>query len=295
MEAIQEIIELVLWTAYIKYERIVSLLIVAEPESGKTELMKKYRKNNGIYATKRFSAYGIETDLIEGRMNLLFDKPKILGHIIIYDFSMLFSFKPNTIDSTMAFLDAFTEEGLSPESTYAISYEKLEPFDGLKGGIIGGFNMEGFFTRGGSKLKRTIRQNIKKGGFFSRNLIVSYAISSAQLRMIFDSIVHGEYRTDEKYVNLIALNFPDHRINVSISEEYTRVLVDLSNDILEELYKDIGYKLKGIRLTKILIALAKANALRNKRTSVKREDIERISMLSRWMNLKFEKLKMGAF
>ena len=47
MKTIQDLIELTLWSAYIKGERIVSLLLVADPESGKTELMKKYRKNKG--------------------------------------------------------------------------------------------------------------------------------------------------------------------------------------------------------------------------------------------------------
>lgn len=60
IQPIQDLVELTLWTAYIKYERVCSLLIVANPESGKTELLKKYRKNNGIHLTKRFSAYGIE-------------------------------------------------------------------------------------------------------------------------------------------------------------------------------------------------------------------------------------------
>jgi hypothetical protein len=37
LEAIQDLIELVLWTLFVRGERIVSLLIVSDSENGKTE------------------------------------------------------------------------------------------------------------------------------------------------------------------------------------------------------------------------------------------------------------------
>ena len=48
LKAIQDTIEMVLWTLFIADERIVSLILGADPESGKTELMKKYAHNLGI-------------------------------------------------------------------------------------------------------------------------------------------------------------------------------------------------------------------------------------------------------
>ena len=65
LKAIQDLIELALWSAYINGERIVSLMLVADPESGKTELMKKYRKNKGIHVRRRFTAYGVIRDLTD--------------------------------------------------------------------------------------------------------------------------------------------------------------------------------------------------------------------------------------
>lgn len=113
LETIQDLIELGLWSAYVKGERIVSLLIVAEPESGKTELMKKYRKNRGVFVRRRFTSYGIIRDLLDGKMVLLFNSPKILGHLLVYDYATIFAFKSNTVDTTIEFLDALTEEGCS--------------------------------------------------------------------------------------------------------------------------------------------------------------------------------------
>jgi hypothetical protein len=79
IEPIQDIVELTMWTLYVKNEKPTSLMILAEPESGKTELIKKHRNNNGVYAVKRLTGYGIQNDLINGKIKLLFNNPKILG------------------------------------------------------------------------------------------------------------------------------------------------------------------------------------------------------------------------
>lgn len=88
---IQDLIELALYTLYIVKERIVSVMIVAFPESGKTELVKKYRSNNGVYPMRRSSAYGIIEAIRTGKLSPRFKKR--LGHLLIYDFSHLFSLR----------------------------------------------------------------------------------------------------------------------------------------------------------------------------------------------------------
>jgi hypothetical protein len=288
MEPIMDSVELTLWTAYVKHERTVSLLILAKPESGKTELLKKYRKNNGTISRRRFTAYGIIRDLKEGRIAVLFDKSKILGHFLIYDLRMLWGYKHNTVESNMDFLDGFTEEGLQPESSYAINPDDLNGYEGLKGGIIAGINPHGFFTPSG---KRTIKKNLLKGGFFSRNVIASYNITGNLLQKIFNSIVEGKYRCNKDFVNLIAIDFPSKRRKVAISAKHMRKLQDIAGDVLTELQEDLAEEYKGIRLFKSLVALAKASALREGRTRVERQDIERIRFLSNWMNVKMRNLK----
>ena len=117
MEAIQDLIELVLWTLYIMGERIVSLLLVADPESGKTELMKKYRENQGIHVRRRFTAYGIIRELIKQEIRLLFKSLRILGFFLVYDFAdILSTYKKNTVEGAIRFLNAFTQDGLSPDA-----------------------------------------------------------------------------------------------------------------------------------------------------------------------------------
>lgn len=290
IDPIQDLIELALYTPYIKSERVVSLMIVARPESGKTEIGKKYRKNNGVTSLRRFSAYGIQKSLMDKKIKPLFPKSKILGHLLIYDFNHLFSYKPNTVDSTMAFLDAFTEEGLQPQADYAISPDALKEYEGLKGGVIGFINTLGFFTPRG---KNRVRKNMLKGGFFGRNIPASYNLGVAVTDRALEGIIKGDYRTGRDFVELIKLNLPKKRVDVHISEKHAREIIDLTKEITQELQKELGLKeeVRGLRLGKSLIALAKTSALRDGRRHVIRRDIDRIQFLSTWMNLDFNNLK----
>lgn len=289
MGIVQDMIELTLWTAYIRNERIVSLLILAEPETGRTELLKKYRHNHGVIVERRFSAYGILNELIEGKRKLLFEQPKILGHILVYDMSGLFTFKPSTIDSTIEFLDALMEEGLSNEATYAMEGSALKPFNGLRGGLIAAINTFGFFT---SEKTRKVRAYLYKGGFFSRAPLISFSESDLHLQKIFESIQSGFYREDKDFVNTINLNFPRKRIAVSITDSLSKEIIDIARDVASEYTEDLkNFTVKGIRLSKALITLTKASALRDGRTKVERVDVERIRFLSKWMNLKMNSLK----
>jgi hypothetical protein len=290
-EPIQDLIDLTIHTPYVKYERTNSLLLVSETEAGKTELIKKFRLNDGVHARRRFTAYGIIQDLLNEQIVPLFKSPKILGHILIYDYSNIFAYKQSTVDSTIEFLDAFTEDGLSAESSYWIKGSELEPFEGLKGGIIAGINTFGFFTSG-----RKVRANLYKGGWFSRNIVTTYDISETLLTKIFDSIRRGEYRANRGFVKYIILQLPMERIDIGLPDEYAEQIADLARDLAEDYTRDLTpYKLKGIRLGKSLISLAKASALRENRSYVNADDVDRIRYLSQWMNLKLNNLKMNDY
>ena len=287
MDAVQDLIELALWSAYVKGERIVSLMLVAEPESGKTELMKKYRKNQGVSVRRRFTSYGIIKDVIDGKMKLLFKSPRILGHVLVYDYATVFTFKSNTVDTTIEFLDALTEDGLSAESAYWIKGDDLKSFENLKGGVIAGINTFGFFTSSGK-----VKSNLYKGGWFSRNIVVSFAISEVMVSRIFESISKGNYRTDKEYVKQIRLILPQKRENVSVSSELAQQIETLAREIAEVYSNDLKpHKLKGFRLHKSLISIVKASALRDGRKEVTEEDVERAKYLSNWMNLQLRPLK----
>lgn len=286
-EPIQDLIDLTIHSAYVKFERVNSLLLVSETEAGKTELIKKFRNNKGVHPRRRFTAYGIIKDLLDGQIEMLFNSPKIFGHILIYDYSNIFSYKPNTVDSTIEFLDAFTEDGLAPESSYWIKGNELDSFEGLKGGIIAGINTFSFFTSA-----RKVKANLYKGGWFSRNLVATYDISETLLTKIFDSVRRGRYRADRGFVDYIILQLPMKRMDIELPDRYAIKIGDLARELAEDYTRDLRpYKLKGIRLNKSLISLAKASALRENRGYVNANDVDRIKYLSQWMNLRMNHLK----
>ena len=291
LDPILDLLILALWTAYILGEKTVSLLLLAPPESGKTELMKKLRKNNGVHVLRRFTACGFIKDLLSGKMPLLFKSAKILGHILTYEFVNAFTYKASSVNSTIELINAYTEDGLSNESSYWIEGDALDDFENLKGGVIAGINPFGFFT---SQKTRNVKANLYKGGLISRFLVASYTISEAMKSKIFDSITHGEYRTDRNFRDLIIENFPKKRVHVILPKRYAQEIRELASEIAEEYSQDLKtHALKGFRLTKSLISFVKTSALRDGRRVVNERDVERIKYLSNWMNLKMNKLKMS--
>lgn len=257
IEPIQDLLELTIYSAYVEHERIVSSLFVSEPEAGKTELMKKYNANKGIHNRRRFTYYGIINDILAERVKILHNSPLILGHIMIYDFANVFTFKPNTVDATIEFMDSLTEDGLSPESSYWMRGDELKKYEGLKAGLIAGINTFGFFTSG-----RKVRRNLYKGGWFSRNVVNTYDISETLLTKIFDSVAEGRYHSNKDFVPYVILQLPMGRVDVEMNDHYTREIGDLARELAEDYSHDLRpYKLKGIRLDKSLISLTKASAL----------------------------------
>jgi hypothetical protein len=289
MEAMLDLLILILWTAYVFGEKIVSFLFLSDPESGKTTLMQKIRHNVGVHVLRRFTAYGFIKDLMSGRSSILFKKSKIFGHILTYEFANIFTYKAESVNTTIEFLNALTEEGLANETSYWIQGDALNEYLDLKGGIIGGINPFGFFT---SMKTKNVRANLYRSGCISRIPIASYSISSEGKKRVFDSITRGDYRQGNKFREKIIENFPKKRIQVKLPKVHARKIRDLAVKVAEEYSKDLkDHAITGFRLQKILISLVKASALRDGRTIVNRRDVDRITYLSQWMNLKMNALK----
>jgi hypothetical protein len=288
LEPIFDLIALALWTAYILWEKPVSLVLLARNEFGKTEALKKIRKNKGVYARRRFTAFGLIKDLLSGKIRLLFKKEKILGHILTYELANIFSFKANTVDSTLQLLNAYCEEGLSNESAFWIKGNELDDYEGLKGGIILGANPFGFLT---AKTKR-VKANLYKGGWISRLLVASYSLSEKMKARIFDSIQKEEHRLDKKFVDSIIEDFPKKRVHVILPARYSQEIRELAEEKAQEISEDLDdHAIIGFRLQKTLMTLVKASALRDGRCVVNQRDVERIKYLSQWFNLKMKNLK----
>jgi hypothetical protein len=281
LQPMQDISELTFETPYVKYHYPSSLFMLGKQGTGKTELIKKYRENDGIHLRQRFSAFGIQEDLKYGRIPLLFEHPKILGHIVIPDFADLLTFNKASVGSTMQFLCAFTQDGLSPQSTFAIRSKDIGEYYGARGGLVAGINKQGFFRASGK-----IKDQMLKGGFLDRQVLFSYDESALLTERIFESIKREDYRPDKKFVNLIHLRFPVKRVDVRISLSQNDELGEITKDVTEAINENLDIESDGKRLLKNLITLTKASALRDGRTRVIQRDVDRIRFLSKWMNVK---------
>lgn len=100
LEELEKLIEVTLFTGYIKNERPVSLLIVADPESGKTELVKKAKRVKSVLYLTDATAWGIvdkHWDDIEKRK---------IRHIIIPDLTVPLGKQTETRKTFTRFLSA---------------------------------------------------------------------------------------------------------------------------------------------------------------------------------------------
>jgi len=288
LEAPQDIIELAFFSLHVKEEQPTKLVLIGEFESGRTTLMEKYRNTKGVIVRRRLTAYGITRELVKNELSVLYEKPMILGTLMIYDFVNTLTFKQNTVESTIEFLSALFEEGLSAESAYWIAGDDLKPFDGLKGGLVAGINTFGFFTSTGQ-----VKKQLYGGGWLSRMIPFSFDISKHLNSKISDSISRSEYRSDKKFVEFINLRFPTERIDVRLPRCHSLEIKDIAFDVAQEINDSLKhFKLKGHRLQKALMTLTKASALRDGRKIVIERDVERVRYLSQWMNLKLNKLRM---
>jgi len=275
VQSLLYMIELVLWSAYVWGARQVSLIILARPETAKTEAPAKYVGNKGVIPIRRFSARGITEMLLDGVIN---SKEPVV--FVISDLDALFKQKQVTVDKLVHFMNAVTWDGLTPEATWVIGYRELEKFMGFKAGFIAGITDEGFFTK-----HKHVKANLLKGGFLSRTIIFSVNYSASQVSKILDEIFDGKH--SKKYVKLIHLDFPNKKIKVYLPKELTARLKALTQDIAEEM------ETRGFRIGEHLMALAKASVLRDDRRfrAVTEEDVDLIEHLSRWMNFEQKTLK----
>ena len=107
-----DIIRLTLLTAYIKnVPKPNSLIIIAKPESGKTEVMKKFEICKNVAYLSDVTAFGIQRDFL-GKI-----ESGEVRHIMIPDFLKPLARKESTVNSFITMMDSLIEEGVVAMST----------------------------------------------------------------------------------------------------------------------------------------------------------------------------------
>lgn len=272
---IEEILELAIYSGYVKDEQPVSVLVAASVEAGKTEIMMKYPKNKGCLALTDATAFGIMRDY----------KDKITSrevrHIMIPDLIKPMSRGKDTVHTLVAFFNALLEEGVFRISTYAETIGVKEEITPVKCGLIATM-AKGYLHDG--------RHHWSQMGFMSRMLPVSFDYSPGTQRKIHDSIANRDYLSDAP----ISLTLPDDDVKVTLENPEGEKLMILAAMIASAAMAGGAAsgtspeKIYGFRLQKHIQRLAMANALKDNRDNVTITDVEKIEELSGFINLNYQ-------
>jgi len=258
LEPLVDAITLTVYTAYIEnVAKPNSLLIIAKPESGKTEVMKKFIVNKNIAYLSDLTAFGIERDYL-GRI-----ETGEIRHIIIPDLLKPLSRKESTVKTFITMMNGLIEEGIASVSTYAT---RRSSDTAVRCGIITAIT--------GEEL-RDQRHNWGRIGFLSRIVPFSYSYSIESVKKVFDYILGLDYLKEH---NIELKRIPKNDKEIKLPRRYAQAILPSTTVIAK------AQKTYGFRLQKQFQALLQASALERGRASVNSRDVDRILHLMNWVN-----------
>jgi hypothetical protein len=253
-------ITLHLLTAYVKnVPKPDSLLIIAKPESGKTEVLKKFIANKNVAYLSDVTAFGIERDY--------FSKIESgeIRHIIIPDLLKPLSRKESTVKTFITMMNGLIEEGIASISTYATQRITSENEKHVKCGIITAITGEELSDQ---------RHHWGRLGFLSRIVPFSYSYDIQTVKKVFDSILGLRYMKEHD----IELRKPKEDKKITLPRRYAQAILPSVTAIAQ------AEKTYGFRLQKQFQALLQASALQRGRRKVTSRDVDRILPLMNWVN-----------
>lgn len=255
LEAVEEIIQYGLFSAYVQDERPLSIMIISQVESGKTEAVNQFIWNKGILVMTDCTYWGIinryKEQLIAGEIK----------HIIIPDMIVPISRSKDTVNSLIAFLNALTEEGVTEIVNYAFP-EGLNLPHPIRCGIITTIARPDFDKW---------QNRWAAVGFISRFLPVCYNYSEATRDKVFESLIFRKEAAKE-----IKLDFPDKSEYIFLPPGIATLVTQYSKAI------GVAIATYGFRAQKQLQTLMMARALAKGRDTVQREDFDAIVELSNY-------------
>lgn len=271
MEAIERIVELALWSAYIKDGQAQSLIVTSEVEQGKSALAMQFQQEDGsVIILHDATAFGIikryKEELQSGAVK----------HLIFPEFVFPLSRQRETVNTFLAFLNGLMDEGIIEIQTFATPVKLKRP---IKAGVIACLAKDEFEWR---------KYYWSSIGFLSRFLPVSYSYSEEINRQILETI----YR--EQKANLKHL-YEFHNGVVKLPANIARrlnpqVKITVSGMATGREKEGQVKKLAGIRMQKHFQRMIKAAALSKGKEVVDEEDLREIITLSRYINLEYNEL-----
>ena len=231
LEPILSIVEASIWTGRVALEKPVSLLLIAEQESAKTEALLHFKLTNTLQYISDITSRGIgayQRDIEQGK----------LRHFVILDLVRIVNHPKGVSDRCIANLASLMEEG---EADTSDAGGRRSWSDMPKIGCLMSITPKFFASRAG---------NWRKTGFMTRFLPVRFKYTPRTVQRIHKAIAN-----DHKMPPPIALKLPELPTAVELPEAAKIMLRDKALRLgqLNNVY--------GFRYQRSLRRLAKANAL----------------------------------
>jgi hypothetical protein len=246
LKPILEIIQSAIWTGRIADEKPISICLVAEPESAKTECLKFFRGTKTITFISDLTSRGLNVyrnDIESGK----------LRHLVIMDLVRIVNHGKGVSTRTIQTLSTIIEEG------------EADSADGGGRQSWTNFPQVGCLTAITPAFFRGSRAKWRESGFLSRLLPVRFSYSDETVRQIHDAIALGHKLPEPEPVKIF-----DHSVIVSLNQADA---ITISNKAAL-LGKSNGTY--GFRYNRALRTLAKGRALACGRGKVEDSDVAKV-------------------
>jgi len=261
-QIIEHIIRLGIYSAGVNRETPVSIMLIANPESGKTAILTKFSDVPSVKFT---------TDL---NTNMFVDfcyeyQANIKKTIVVGDFLRITSKKHSAQKNILTILNACMEEGYTGKLPMGQYIEKK-----ITANLITSITQDEVSDK---------RHKWSQLGFMSRLLPITYAYTGETAERIMQYIKDRVYHKDEPY----KFEVPKEKVDIMLPLNFADDLEIIRAEVLDKLKETNLY---GFRLQRQFQVLAMANALSSGRNIVTKDDVDMIREISKFINFDYTRI-----
>jgi hypothetical protein len=246
LSPILEILQAAIWTGRLSDEKPVSILLIAEQESAKTECLKFFRGTATLKFLSDLTSRGFvpyKNDIESFRIR----------HFVLLDLVRIISHNRTVTDRTLQTCASLMEEGESETS------------DAGGKDSWAGFPKVGFLMSITPSFFKSKRGHWRDTGFLSRFLPVSFSYTEETVREIHKSIAYGKHLPAAQPETI-----PEAHYQVDCSHEFSAAISRRAQTLGESM------KTYGFRYHRVMRCLAKSKARLSGRGQVNSEDVAKV-------------------
>lgn len=257
IESIAEALKIAYQSVYVKGEIPLSMILLADTDSGKSNLILNY-----IPKVEHLCVEKLSDASATGLYRAVKDKTDPVA-IVIPDFHAVVSHKASVVEGTINALMSLLQDGVmkvsvGPQESLELKGKRANLITAMTPGIMAG--------RAGKW---------RKLGFMRRLLPIHYTYSPATAARIHDSIRSGEYHYD----------MPDFKLAIT-TPQVVKIPHPLDSEI-QNLAITVSATLenRGFTAHKFFRVFCQSRALSKKRNIVTRDDVQALMEFSKFCNL----------